>query len=202
MEVTDTPTVEVPLASTEQVPMETTEKEDNMVLEEFVDKDSFGQYTGSTKWFNDKLGYGFITICDGDEKGKDIFVHHSGINPLNSNYKTLRKGEYIQFNIISGMNGLQAVDVTGIKGGPLMCDYVTTKRVPPPYTRPDNITYVPPPPPHPRVVEGWQTVGRKARAAAAGVVPVHTPKPPARNPRQVKNVAKYNKATRKPAGNN
>lgn len=101
----------------------------HVILNELTDIDSYGKYTGNTKWFNDKLGYGFITICDGEDKGKDIFVHHSGIKPLNSNYKTLRKGEYIQFNIITGLNGLQAIDVTGIKGGPLMCDYVTTRVV-------------------------------------------------------------------------
>ena len=84
--------------------------------------DSFGKYTGQCKWFNDQLGYGFVTIIDGDEKGNDIFVHHSGISPLNSQYKTLCKGEYINFNTIQGANGLQAVDITGIKGGPLMCD--------------------------------------------------------------------------------
>lgn len=162
-----------------------------VVLDEVVDKESYGKYTGSTKWFNDKLGYGFITICDGDEKGKDIFVHHSGIKPLNSNYKTLRKGEYIQFNIINGMNGLQAVDVTGIKGGPLMCDYVTSKRVVPPTEYPQR----------PVVDQGessdWQTVPvRRPRVAMSG-----TPPPPPRGKKTVhpqKNVAKYNKATRKP----
>lgn len=97
---------------------------------EVQDVETVGKYTGQCKWFNDKLGYGFVTICDGDEKGKDIFVHHSGVKPLNSNYKTLRKGEYIQFNVINGMNGLQAVDVRGIGGGPLMCDFVSTKKVP------------------------------------------------------------------------
>jgi len=84
--------------------------------------DSYGKYTGQCKWFNDQLGYGFVTIIDGDEKGSDIFVHHSGVSPLNSQYKTLCKGEYINFNTIQGANGLQAVDITGIKGGPLMCD--------------------------------------------------------------------------------
>lgn len=81
-----------------------------------------GEYTGQCKWFNDKLGYGFITIQDGNDKGKDIFVHHSGIKPLNSNYKTLKKGEYINFGITNGDNGLQAINVTGICGGSLMCD--------------------------------------------------------------------------------
>ena len=97
------------------------------VLKEDVGETKVGQYIGQCKWFNDKLGYGFVTICNGDEKGKDIFVHHTGIKPLNSHYKTLRKGEYIQFDITQGQNGLQAVDVRGIGGGPLMCDFVTTK---------------------------------------------------------------------------
>lgn len=89
-----------------------TEMNDNVV----------GEYIGQCKWFNDKLGYGFITVQHGEEKGKDIFVHHSGIRPLNSNYKTLKKGEYINFSITNGDNGLQAINVTGICGGSLMCD--------------------------------------------------------------------------------
>jgi cold shock CspA family protein len=106
-----------------------TASETQNIVEEVTDNCDSVVYTGYTKWFNDKLGYGFITICDGNEKGKDIFVHHSGIKPLNSNYKTLRKGEYIQFAILNGKNGNQAINVTGIKGGPLMCDYATNKRV-------------------------------------------------------------------------
>ena len=166
------------------------------VVEEVAEKEACGQYTGHTKWFNDKLGYGFITICDGDEKGKDIFVHHSGVKPLNSNYKTLRKGEYIQFNIITGMNGLQAVDVTGIKGGPLMCDYVTSKRV------------IPAPQPRHLSVNdgaGWQTIPRRngpPRSFTNPPLPPPPPPPPRgksareNSGRPAKNVAKYNKNTR------
>ena len=102
-----------------------------IVLEEVSDKEAIGNTIGTCKWFNDKLGFGFITICDGNDKGKDIFVHHSGINPLNSNYRTLKKGEYINFNIMTGLNGLQAVDVTGIHGGPLMCDHIIGKKITP-----------------------------------------------------------------------
>ena len=94
------------------------------VMKEVIETNKCGEYIGCTKWFSDSLGFGFVTICDGELKGKDIFVHHSGIKPLNSNYKTLKKGEYINFNIIEGEKGLQAVDVTGICGGPLMCDAV------------------------------------------------------------------------------
>lgn len=107
------------------------------VLEEEQHDDTTGQYTGQCKWFNDLLGYGFVTICVGSDTGKDIFVHHTGIKPLNSNYRTLKKGEYLSFNIVNGINGLQATDVTGINGGPLMCDFVSTARkpwVPPPST--------------------------------------------------------------------
>jgi cold shock protein len=83
---------------------------------------SVGKYIGQCKWFNDALGYGFVTLHSGDDKGTDVFVHHSGIKPLNSNYKTLKKGEYISFNVIDGENGAQAVDITGVGGGSLMCD--------------------------------------------------------------------------------
>ena len=95
-------------------------------VNEVSDETKVGEYVGQCKWFNDKLGYGFLTIQVGVEKGRDIFVHHSGVMPLNSNYKTLKKGEYVNFNIIDGENGLQAVDVTGIGGGSLMCDVSPT----------------------------------------------------------------------------
>lgn len=99
------------------------------VVKELKDDPTVGEYTGQCKWFNDRYGYGFITVTQGDEKGKDIFVHHTGIKPLNSIYRTLKKGEYINFNIVKGENGPQAVDVTGIGGGCLMCDVLPAPRV-------------------------------------------------------------------------
>lgn len=100
------------------------------VLQERNDTDKLGEYQGQCKWFNDRLGFGFCTITGGDKKGEDIFVHHSGVNTKNSHYKTLKKGEYIQFDIIEseikGPNAQQAVNVTGISGGPLMCDCIST----------------------------------------------------------------------------
>lgn len=104
------------------------EESECVVVEEEAFTPSVGKYVGQCKWFNDLLGYGFVTVCDGKDKGKDIFVHHSGIMPLNSNYRTLKKGEYLNFNVVDGLNGLQAVDVTGINGGPLMCDFVSVTR--------------------------------------------------------------------------
>lgn len=118
------------------------------VIKEVNNEPKVGEYVGQCKWFNDNLGFGFLTIQTGLNKGKDIFVHHSGIKPLNSNYKTLKKGEYVNFDIIEGDNGQQAYNVTGIGGGSLICDVT-------PYHKPvyqqqqyqKNIVAAPPPPP-------------------------------------------------------
>ena len=63
-------------------------------------------------------------VSEGDKKGKDIFVHHTGLKPKNSNFRTLSKGEYISLDVEEGTNGLQGVNITGVLGGPLMCDNV------------------------------------------------------------------------------
>jgi cold shock CspA family protein len=100
----------------------------NDAILEFQPDPQPGAYVGITKWFG-PYGWGFITsMSPGPLYGKDIFVHHTGIRPLNSQYRTLRKGEYVEMNVVEGDQGLQAVDVTGIKGGPLSCDFVDTKR--------------------------------------------------------------------------
>jgi len=80
---------------------------------------------GRVKWFNNKAGYGFITITDGEKSGTDIFVHHSSINVSNQQYKYLVQGEYIEFGLINVENSThecQASNVGGIKGGKLMCE--------------------------------------------------------------------------------
>lgn len=108
------------------------------------DSGSFGKYTGQVKWFNKSAGYGFITVVDcadaskQEHKNKDIFVHYTAIKPLNCLYKTLVRGEYVNFNIEpvtpcadayasdananANANKIQASRVTGILGGALMCD--------------------------------------------------------------------------------
>lgn len=80
--------------------------------------------TGRVKWFNNKSGYGFITVTDGVRSGFDVFVHHSAVNVENQ-YKYLVQGEYVEFNLIktdSGAHEWQASNVSGIKGGKLMCE--------------------------------------------------------------------------------
>ena len=83
------------------------------------------RFTGRVKWFNNKAGYGFITVTDGDRSGSDIFIHHSAINVSNEQYKYLVQGEYVEFGlsaVSSGDHEFQASDVSGIKGGKLMCE--------------------------------------------------------------------------------
>jgi cold shock protein len=83
------------------------------------------RYTGRVKWFNNKAGYGFVTVTDGPNTGSDIFVHHSSIKVDSEQYKYLVQGEYVEFSLTSTSNGeheYQAGDVSGIKGGKLMCE--------------------------------------------------------------------------------
>jgi cold shock CspA family protein len=110
--------------STDNIMQQAIQKENSNKTYEpvFTTIDNYGKFIGYCKWFNSKIGYGFVKVMNGEHKSKDIFVHHTGIKPKNSNFKTLTQGEYISLNIINGKNGLQAVDVSGVVGGPLMCD--------------------------------------------------------------------------------
>tara|TARA_B100001996_G_C18127472_1_gene387656 strand:- start:7 stop:348 length:342 start_codon:yes stop_codon:yes gene_type:complete len=84
------------------------------------------KHIGQVKWFNNKIGYGFITILN-ESESKDIFVHHANIKPMESNYRTLKIGEFVEFeldNNCEGQHNEQAVNVTGICGKELQCDWV------------------------------------------------------------------------------
>ena len=60
---------------------------------------------GKVKWFNAEKGFGFIE----GEDGKDVFVHFSAITM--DGYKTLDEGVAVEFDVIEGAKGPQAVDV-------------------------------------------------------------------------------------------
>ena len=61
--------------------------------------------TGNVKWFNSEKGYGFITV----EGGNDVFVHFSAIQ--GDGFKTLDKGQAVEFDVVSGDRGDQAANV-------------------------------------------------------------------------------------------
>ena len=80
---------------------------------------SEGMKQASVKWFNSKSGYGFLKDL---ESGDDVFVHHSGIQTPENVYKTLTTGEYVQYSTSTDDKGkVLVVNVTGIAGGPLLC---------------------------------------------------------------------------------
>uniref|UniRef100_A0A6C0D5J8 CSD domain-containing protein n=1 Tax=viral metagenome TaxID=1070528 RepID=A0A6C0D5J8_9ZZZZ len=92
--------------------------------------------TGIVKWFNNKAGYGFVTALEGEQKGKDIFVHYSSIGGDNQQYRFLTQGEYIDFSLVKSDTEKYeylAKKVTGVKGGPILCEtrrlQFTEKRV-------------------------------------------------------------------------
>jgi CspA family cold shock protein len=62
---------------------------------------------GKVKWFNDKKGYGFITPVDGE----DVFVHFSAIKSEEGKFKTLKEGQDVEFDVVTGDKGQQAANV-------------------------------------------------------------------------------------------
>ena len=82
---------------------------------------------GSVKWFNNKSGFGFITSSDGEHAGKDIFVHYSAVKVSKNQFRYLVQGEYVEFVLskiadASNKHEFQAADVSGVKGGKLICE--------------------------------------------------------------------------------
>merc|ERR1712131_580404 len=72
--------------------------------------------TGKIKWFNIPHGYGFIEREDNEA---DVFVHQSAVvrpgkKPRFSLY--LKGGESVEFDVVQGLKGLEAVAVTAPGG--------------------------------------------------------------------------------------
>ena len=63
---------------------------------------------GTVKWFNSQKGYGFLT----SEEGKDVFVHITGLNM--EGFKTLEENQSVEFDVVDGEKGPQAVNVSVI----------------------------------------------------------------------------------------
>ena len=60
---------------------------------------------GIVKWFSNAKGYGFIE----QPGGVDVFVHFSSIEK--DGYKSLKQGETVEYEVVSGPKGPQAESV-------------------------------------------------------------------------------------------
>ncbi len=83
------------------------------------------RHFGRVKWFNNKTGFGFVTVTDGEHSGKDVFVHHSAIVVSTEQYMYLVQGEYVEFELVKSVDSaheINAAKVTGIRMGKLMCE--------------------------------------------------------------------------------
>ena len=60
---------------------------------------------GTVKWFNNQKGYGFIS----DEEGNDVFVHYTGLEM--EGFKTLEEGQAVEYEVVQGEKGPQAIHV-------------------------------------------------------------------------------------------
>ncbi len=63
--------------------------------------------TGTVKWFNSPKGFGFILP---DQGAEDLFVHYDSIQM--DGYKRLKAGQRVNFDIVKGPKGFNAVNVT------------------------------------------------------------------------------------------
>ena len=61
---------------------------------------------GIVRRFNNQRGFGVIS----DSEGNDVFVHYTGIN--GEGFKSLEEGQEVEFDIVQGEKGPQAVNVT------------------------------------------------------------------------------------------
>ena len=87
--------------------------------------DSSARHLGRVKWFNNKAGFGFVTVLEGEKKDEDIFVHHTGVVVSDEQYKYLVQGEYVSFSLTESDNNAhpyQAGNVRGVGEGLLMCE--------------------------------------------------------------------------------
>jgi len=58
--------------------------------------------SGTVKWFNDAKGFGFISR----QNGEDVFVHFRAIET--QGFKSLKEGQAVTFEVVTGQKGLQA----------------------------------------------------------------------------------------------
>jgi cold shock CspA family protein len=80
------------------------------------------RFMGVVKTFKGTYGFAII-LGDCEHSGEDIMINHANIMTSKECYKTLQRGEHIEFGIETLDDGrIQAINVTGPEGYVLMCE--------------------------------------------------------------------------------
>lgn len=100
-----------------------------------VDYDKDGFYLGCVKWFNNKKGYGYVTVKEGPLVNEDIFTHHTAITIADGQYRYLVAGEYIHIQVkdYEGSNHLYQANTVKAPcdNGTIMCEVRSTQQLRP-----------------------------------------------------------------------
>ena len=67
--------------------------------------------TGTVKWYDAEKGFGFISSDEGD----DVFVH---VSTLPSGVTALKPGSKVEFGIVDGRKGKQALSLSVLSAAP------------------------------------------------------------------------------------
>lgn len=62
--------------------------------------------TGTVKWFNDDMGFGFVTP---DNDREELFAHRSEI--IMNGFKLLKKGQKVVFDVAQISGGKEATHI-------------------------------------------------------------------------------------------
>ncbi|KAM4043722.1 protein lin-28 homolog B [Anomaloglossus baeobatrachus] len=75
---------------------------------------------GHCKWFNVRMGFGFISMTSREgsplENPVDVFVHQSKL--YMEGFRSLKEGEPVEFTFKKSSKGLESLRVTGLGGNP------------------------------------------------------------------------------------
>ena len=90
---------------------------------------SYGSEIGNVLWFDQKKGFGFIKIITPKSEflDREVFVHYSNINSVNS-FKKLYPGENVSLNVVKNTDedndGKEYIcqNVSGLLGSRLLVD--------------------------------------------------------------------------------
>ncbi|XP_073749593.1 protein lin-28 homolog B isoform X1 [Callorhinus ursinus] len=78
--------------------------------------------TGHCKWFNVRMGFGFISMINREGSPLDIpvdvFVHQSKL--FMEGFRSLKEGEPVEFTFKKSSKGLESIRVTGPGGNPCL----------------------------------------------------------------------------------